>query len=128
MAFTYRICGREALGDIFTVRSLGEALLARNHFNDALDLFRSVHDVTRSSCGDISCRQGNSVVCQNCLDSFCEEYLKEVEEPHLTRFCVIGHRLLELAPGPHCDGYEETGFRGKQLRSIDCLVLIKEEC
>jgi hypothetical protein len=46
MAFTYRIGGREVLGDIVAIRSLGEALLALNHFNDALGLFRYMHDVT----------------------------------------------------------------------------------
>lgn len=111
--------------------SLVNALLALGHRNDALDLLRADHTPSSWACDFCNQRKdvqasyhaikaGESVgYCELCFQMACAKCMPLIHTDEYTRFCVPGHRMLEVKLGG------PLVFRGVQMEKAKCAEILR---
>lgn len=122
--------GTDPLSSAIGMWSLAKSLLALGEVHDALDLFNHVHTTHGwecNGCGEPTNSHNSAHICQYCFDNFCGACLGNLASPRLTRFCLVGHGILELRSDLPTVSGDEIVFRNSRMGLPECLFLLKEQ-
>ena len=109
---------------------LGSSLVAMGCHDDGIALLRDVHASHGWSCdGCLQEITGDCVadMCQYCLEIFCQDCMRSIQLPRLTRFCLQGHSPLSIDPTLIVQHDNQIQFRGTAMDIEECLSKITED-
>jgi hypothetical protein len=110
--------------------ALGISLIALGHIEDGLSFIRQAAAKagwTCDGCDDDADHKRPALVCEYCFEWFCKDCTLRISEPDLTRFCVPGHRLVDLELPKAAKPGQGIFFRGAVVSMEYCLKILKYE-
>jgi hypothetical protein len=106
---------------------LGVSLLVLGENEVGLAMVRHIYSSTGwrcSGCRDVVAGPEIAQICLCCLEFFCSECAAQIHLPRLTRFCISGHRRLDINPFRNTVDDSCITFRNSSISIEECMGII----
>jgi hypothetical protein len=112
------------------LHGLAAGLIALGQHEDGKAFLRLMHatsDWACDHCEDYVGSEEKAGMCEYCLGFFCGLCFEKLKEPRGTRFCVLGHSLVEVAANVKKIPEGMIRFRGACVKMGECLDVLRSE-